>query len=87
MRRRELITLLGVAAVWPITVRAQQPTMPVVGFLRSTPLNSSTSLVAAFRQGLNESGFKARMSRSNCVLPTIRLIGFRDWWTSWFVAL
>ena len=58
MRRREFITLLGgTAAVWPIAVRAQQPTMPVLGFLRSTPFNSSTSLVAAFRQGLKESGF------------------------------
>jgi hypothetical protein len=36
---------------------SQQPTMPVLGFLRSTPFNSSTSLVAAFRQGLKESGF------------------------------
>jgi len=58
MRRREFITLLsGTAVVWPIAVRAQQPTMPVLGFLRSTPFNSSTSLVAAFRQGLKESGF------------------------------
>ena len=58
MRRRKFITLLsGTAVVWPIAVRAQQPTMPVLGFLRSTPFNSSTSLVAAFRQGLKESGF------------------------------
>ena len=58
MRRREFITLLGgVAATWPIAARAQQPTMPVIGFLRSTPLNTSTSFVAAFRQGLKESGF------------------------------
>src|SRR6266566_4694766 len=58
MRRREFITLLGgTAAVWPIAVRAQQSTMPVIGFLRSTPLNTSTSFVAAFRQGLKESGF------------------------------
>ena len=58
MRRREFITLIGgTAAVWPIAVRAQQPTMPVIGFLRSTPLNVSKSLVAAFRQGLKESSF------------------------------
>ena len=58
MRRREFITLLsGTAVVWPIAVREQQPTMPVLGFLRSTPFNSSTSLAAAFRQGLKESGF------------------------------
>src|SRR5262245_47646605 len=58
MRRREFITLLGgTAAVWPIAVAAQQSIMPVIGFLRSTSLDSSTSLVAAFRQGLTESGF------------------------------
>jgi ABC-type uncharacterized transport system substrate-binding protein len=58
MRRREFITLLGgTAAVWPTAVRAQQSAMPVIGFLRSAPLNSSTSFVAAFRQGLKETGF------------------------------
>ena len=58
MRRRDFIKVLGGTALgWPFAVRAQQPTMPVVGFLRSTSLDSSTSLVAAFRQGLTESGF------------------------------
>ena len=58
MRRREFITLLGgIAAVWPIAVRAQQSTIPVIGFLRSTPINISLSFLAAFRQGLKESGF------------------------------
>jgi putative ABC transport system substrate-binding protein len=58
MRRREFITLLGGATVgWPLAARAQQPAMPVVGYLYSGTLESSTSLVAAFRKGLSESGF------------------------------
>jgi putative tryptophan/tyrosine transport system substrate-binding protein len=64
IRRREFIILLGggAAAAWPLAARAQQPGMPVVGFVRDVTIDVSDDRVTAFRQGLNEAGFVERQN-------------------------
>jgi putative ABC transport system substrate-binding protein len=57
IERREFITLLGGSVAWPLALRAQQQTMPVIRFLSSRMASDSVSVVAAFHQGLKETGY------------------------------
>jgi putative tryptophan/tyrosine transport system substrate-binding protein len=57
MNRRSLLSLIGGAAAWPVAARAQQPAMPIVGYLNGQSPDTEVTAVAAFRQGLTEAGF------------------------------
>jgi putative tryptophan/tyrosine transport system substrate-binding protein len=57
VRRREFITLVGCAGVWPVAARAQQPALPIVGFVHGGAARAFPGRIAAFRVGLSEAGY------------------------------
>ena len=98
MKRREFIRLIGGAvAVWPLGAPAQQPSIPVVGFLGATTPEATAYYVEAFRRGLSETGFVdghsvkieyrwADTARSNC-LRWRRISSAARWTSLWPAAI
>ena len=84
MKRREFITLVGGAAVaWPLSAHAQQPAMPVIGFLHPASPDTFADRLRAFRQGLKETGYIEGESVANRWAGEINRIDCRSWRPIW----
>ena len=67
IRRRDFITSLGAAAAWPVVARAQQATMPVIGYLGNQSADNSKSVTDPFLQGLKETGYVVRDANGQAI--------------------
>ena len=87
MRRRDFIKVIGGTVAWPLTARAQQPAMPVVGFLNVASPDGYRPMVAAFRQGLKESGYvEDRNVAIEFRWAGGELTGYRQWRPNSFIV-
>ena len=84
MERREFITLVvGTAAAWPLAARAQQPAMPAIGYLNTRSAGEDEHLLAAFHQGLKETGY---VESPNIAGRRAKTIDCRPWRPIWFAV-
>jgi putative tryptophan/tyrosine transport system substrate-binding protein len=85
VRRRDFIRLVGGAAVgWPLSARAQQPALPVIGYFSGASFETMHDWITAFKQSLAETGFTE--GRDLAIEYRWTMIGCRNWLRTWFAV-